>query len=70
MFHEKGLGGHVQVTNLALSIVIFMVKQLIKLLIAMKLKPTSGWGRTIIIWKDGEISLLTKEDNIHPDTIN
>ncbi len=47
-----------------------MLEKLIKLLIAMKLKPTSGWGRTIIIWKDGEISLLTTMNDVLPQNIS
>ena len=47
-----------------------MIDKLINLLILMKLKPTSGWGSTTIIWKDDTIVLLSRKDDFKPEIIN
>jgi len=47
-----------------------MFDDLIELLKLLKLRPASGWGRTIIVWHDGEVIMLTKEEDIKPETIN
>ena len=47
-----------------------MIDKLINLLILMKLKPTSGWGRTTIIWKDNGIVMLYREEELKPEMVN
>lgn len=47
-----------------------MISKLLGLLIQMALKPRSGYGETIIIWKNGEIILLTVKEEIKPEHIN
>ncbi len=47
-----------------------MLDKLIKLLIDMKLKPTSGWGLTIIKWKEDKIVFITKEERVFPENVN
>jgi len=46
-----------------------MLNDLIDLLKLLKLRPTSGWGQTIIIWKDGDIFLIEKREDIKPEDI-
>ncbi len=47
-----------------------MIQKLINLLVQLHLKPTSGFGRTTIIWKAGTIVMLFKEEEIEPGSIN
>jgi len=47
-----------------------MIDKLINLLILLKLKPHSGWGKTTIIWKDNDIVMIYREEQIRPETVN
>lgn len=47
-----------------------MLERLISLLILLHLKPTNGWGRTTVIWKENTIVMIYKEEEIKPETIN
>ncbi len=47
-----------------------ILQQLMKLLIVLKVKPLSGYGKTEIEWKDGTIVLLTKTESYKPGSIN
>jgi len=45
-------------------------EQLVNILKLLKLRPASGYGKTIIIWNAGEIELAIKEEHILPKNIN
>ena len=47
-----------------------MLDDLIELLIMLKLKPRSGHGQTVIIWKEGEVFLIQCREDIKPSKIN
>ena len=47
-----------------------MIDRLINLLVLLKLKPASGYGRTTIIWNNNGIVMLYKEEEIKPEMIN
>jgi len=47
-----------------------VLQKLINLLKLLKVKPLSGWGETIIEWRDGEIYLITKIESYKAKDIN
>ena len=47
-----------------------LIDQLINILKILKVRPASGYGRTIIVWNAGEITLVVKEEEILPENIN
>ena len=47
-----------------------LLEQLIGILKLLKVRPASGYGRTIIVWTNGEIKLIIKEEEVLPENIN
>lgn len=47
-----------------------IIEQLINILKLLKIRPASGYGKTIIEWNAGEITLIVKEEEILPENIN
>ena len=46
------------------------MEELTNILIELKLNPISGWGDTIIVWKDNEIVSLKTVNEFLPKYIN
>lgn len=47
-----------------------LLEQLIRILKLLKVKPSSGFGQTVIEWKNNEIYLITITESYRPKDIN